>query len=281
MENLSLRVSGHVNSMNRTFIVEDYAEDEFGPWAKDEVTGEQGYDDDERSCFWTWDDTWVCLASQTIQGPPGEKKRRKKKRKRQRTILKGLEEHSVEMNRYKIPNGGQKRSLLGGPKERQARKACQKAMKVYRRVVGKDFLPNRSRGKDQTGKRQRRTNLDSQPHKHPIKKDVARPGNQTIGLPVFGRFLDSRCWVVLHKDLYCMGGGNPIESCQPSNACCSGLWLHTVDRIRAAIERFKRHAWYCGITMQFCRCDKSLMFANSETETCKESCIIHFPTIQG
>ena len=42
MENPSLRVSGHVSSMNRTFIVEDYAQDEFGQWATDEVTGEHG-----------------------------------------------------------------------------------------------------------------------------------------------------------------------------------------------------------------------------------------------
>ena len=27
-----------------------------------------------------------------------------------------------------------------------------------------------------------------------------------------------------------------------------------------------------------CRCNKSFVFANSETETCWESCIIHFPT---
>ena len=40
MENPSLCVSGHVSSMNRTFIMEDYAEDDFGQWAKDEVTGE-------------------------------------------------------------------------------------------------------------------------------------------------------------------------------------------------------------------------------------------------
>ena len=52
MENL--RVSGHVSNMNRIFVVEYYAEDVFGQWAKDEVTGEQGYIDDERSCFWTW-----------------------------------------------------------------------------------------------------------------------------------------------------------------------------------------------------------------------------------
>ena len=53
MENPSLRVSGHVSSMYRTFIVEDYAEHDFGQRAKDEVTGEQGYVDDVRSCFWT------------------------------------------------------------------------------------------------------------------------------------------------------------------------------------------------------------------------------------
>ena len=81
IENPSLRVSGHVSSMNRTFIVEDYAEDDFGTWATDEVTGEQGCIDDERSCFWTWDDT-VCLAVQTIQGPPGEEKKRKGQRSR-------------------------------------------------------------------------------------------------------------------------------------------------------------------------------------------------------
>ena len=41
MENPSLRLSGHGSSMNRTFIVEDHAEDDFGQWAKDGVTGEQ------------------------------------------------------------------------------------------------------------------------------------------------------------------------------------------------------------------------------------------------
>ena len=40
-----------------------YAEDEYGQWVTDEVTGEQGYMDDERSCFLTWDDieyVWQC-----------------------------------------------------------------------------------------------------------------------------------------------------------------------------------------------------------------------------
>ena len=68
MEHPSLSVRGHVNSMNRTFIVEDYAEDEFGQWAKDEVTGEQGFVDDERSCFWTWDDTECVWQSRPFKG---------------------------------------------------------------------------------------------------------------------------------------------------------------------------------------------------------------------
>ena len=54
-ENPSLRVSGHGGSTSRTFIVENCAEDEYGHWAIDEVTGEQGYIDDEGSCSWTWD----------------------------------------------------------------------------------------------------------------------------------------------------------------------------------------------------------------------------------
>ena len=88
MENPSLRVSGHVSSMNRTFSVEDYAEDDFGQWAKDEVTGEQGYVDDERSCFWTWEDTEGVWQSTPYKGLPVEKKKRKGKWKTQRKIQK-------------------------------------------------------------------------------------------------------------------------------------------------------------------------------------------------
>ena len=77
MENPSLCVSGHGSSMNRTFIVEDCVEDDFGKWATDEVTGEQGYIDDERSCFWTWDDTECVWQSKPFKGR--QVKRRKGK----------------------------------------------------------------------------------------------------------------------------------------------------------------------------------------------------------
>ena len=58
-ENPSLQVNRHGGHTSRTFIVEDCSEDDFGHWATDEVTGEQGYTDDERSYFWTSDDS-VC-----------------------------------------------------------------------------------------------------------------------------------------------------------------------------------------------------------------------------
>ena len=68
MENPSLRVSGHGSSMNRTFTVEDCAEHEFGQWAMDEVAGEKSYIDDERSCFWTWDDNEYAWQSRPFKG---------------------------------------------------------------------------------------------------------------------------------------------------------------------------------------------------------------------
>ena len=66
MENPSLRVSGDGGSESSTFIVEDFIEDEFGPWATDEVTREQRYVDDEGSFLLGLGTTQACSAVQTI-----------------------------------------------------------------------------------------------------------------------------------------------------------------------------------------------------------------------
>ena len=47
---------------------------------------------------------------------------------------------------------------------------------------------------------------------------------------------------------------------------------------RAAIGRSKKHAWYYGITTEFCRCIKSVVFSNCETQSCMEGFTLHFPT---
>ena len=165
--------------MNRSFIAEDYAEDKFGHWAKDEVTGEQGYVDDERSCFWTW------------EGPEREKEKAK-------DDPKGPEQHSLVMNKCKILNGGKKKTQFGGPKERKARRACQKAMmgsfkggfRPYQSDKGasKDFHQNKGRGKDQKGKGKEGIYPQSgfSASETPNEEGYGRPGNQTTGLPVIG-----------------------------------------------------------------------------------------------
>ena len=42
-------------------------------------------------------------------------------------------------------------------------------------------------------------------------------------------------------------------------------------------KKIKKQALFSGITTEFCLCNKSFVFANSETATCMESCIIYFP----
>ena len=67
LENPSLRVSGSGSNPSRTFIAENYLGDEYGLWAIDESTGEQGFFDDERSCFWKYDDNEYVWQSRKFQ----------------------------------------------------------------------------------------------------------------------------------------------------------------------------------------------------------------------
>ena len=47
---------------------------------------------------------------------------------------------------------------------------------------------------------------------------------------------------------------------------------------RAATKGFPKHSRHHGSTMEFWRCNQSLVVANSKIETCVECCILHFPT---
>ena len=138
--------------MNRTFIVEDDAEDDFVQWAKNEVTGEQGYIDDERSCFWTWDDNeypeWrgLCLVVQ---------------RKERQLRLGGTGNDGFEEGGFRLcqPDKG-----------------------------AKDYTQNKGKVKDQKGKGQGRSlsSIRTCSLRNPMKKDMAMPGNRTTGLPAMG-----------------------------------------------------------------------------------------------
>ena len=109
--------------------------------------------------------------------------------------LKGPEEHSLVKNKHRNLNGGQKKIVLCGPKEREARKVFRKVMKAFKKVVFaftnqkrvQAMISSRTKAEARTKKERARKvlilNLDFQPRKHPVKKDTAMPGNQTIGIP--------------------------------------------------------------------------------------------------
>ena len=77
LENPSLRVSGSGSNPSRTFIAENYLGDEHGLWAIDESTGEQGFFDDERSCFWKHDDNEYVWQSRKFQDRQVRRKRKR------------------------------------------------------------------------------------------------------------------------------------------------------------------------------------------------------------
>ena len=142
----------HGGITNRTFIVENYAEDDFGQWAMDQVTGEQGYIDDERSCFWTLDNNEYTWQSRPFKSRQVRKKKAKEKAK----VDIKKKEHSLVKNKHRTLNGGPKKIVLGGPKEKEARKVLRKAMKAFRKVIfaltNQNKVRHKGRGKDEKGK---------------------------------------------------------------------------------------------------------------------------------
>ena len=136
------------------------------------------------------------MAVQTIQEPPSEEKKRERKRKRQRWIQKnGREEHSLVKIKHRTRSGGQKKIVLGGSKENEARKGFSKGnggfqeggFRTYQPERVQAMISTRTKAEARTKKERARKvlicNLDFQPRKHPVKKDMAIPGNQTIGIP--------------------------------------------------------------------------------------------------
>ena len=57
---------------------------------------------------------------------------RAKEKERAKMDSKELEDHSLVKKKHRVLNGGQKKILLGGQKERKVRKASQTAMKAFR-----------------------------------------------------------------------------------------------------------------------------------------------------
>ena len=105
------------------------------------------------------------------------------------------QEHSLVTSKHRTQNGGQKKIVLGRPKENEARKAFRKVMKAFRKVVltlthekrVQAMISTRTQAEARTKKERAKKvlilNQDFQPRKHPVKNCMAIPGNQTIGIP--------------------------------------------------------------------------------------------------
>ena len=151
-----------------SFIVEDYPEDEYGQWAIDEATGEQGYVDDERSCFWTWDDNDYTWQSRKFQDPKSKEEKVKEKVKA-KVASKELVRHTLVKNKLKTLSGGQKKMVFGGSREKEAKKALRKVRTTFLKVILVPTIQKRvqyhsykGRGKDQKRKgKESSRNVDS------------------------------------------------------------------------------------------------------------------------
>ena len=145
MENPSLRVSGHGGSTSRTFIVEDYPEDEYGQWATDEATVEQGWIDDERSCFWTWTTTSMLGSPESFRIAKSKEEKAKEKVK---VDPKELVRHTLVKNKPKTLNGGRKKIVLGGPGVKKSRKGSSKGNDGFQKSGFRTNQPEKGTGNE-------------------------------------------------------------------------------------------------------------------------------------
>ena len=254
-ENPSLSVSGHLNCMNRIFFVEDYAEDEFGLWAKDEVAGEQGYVDDERSCFWTWDDTECVWQSRPFKGR--QMKRRsgrgtgKGKGRFKRTGRAFFGDEQTQDTEWR-----QEEDPVWWSKGNKGKKGLSKdndgfqkgGFRPYQpdKGAGKDFHQNKGRGKDHKGKGKEGTFHQS-----------GFSASETPNKEGYGQAWESDDWSASHwsDDSWSPDAGwfctrtytawmvaPPMNLANhPTHVVLDFGCTRSIGS-RAAIERFKRHA---------------------------------------
>ena len=198
----------------------------------------------------------MCLAVQTIQGPPDEKEKRKEMEKEKaEDDPKGPEEHFFGDEQAQDPEWWLEEDLVWWSKGKKGKQGWSKGNDGLQiRVVFARTSPTKvqamtftiakaeERVKKEKAKKELFLNRDSQPQIHPMKKDMAKPENQTIGLPVTG---------LMVPGLQMLGGS--VQSLkhhgwwqQVNHPTHVVLGLGSTRSIgsRTAVERFSKHAWY-------------------------------------
>ena len=136
---------------------------------------------------------------QTHTTAASEKEKGKRKEKAQGKQKKSGRAFLGEEKKHKIQDCGQKRTLLGGPKDAKKKNQLSKSndgsqkgsFRPYHpdKGAGMDHVQNKGKGYSPTQKKARKKlilNTDFQPLKHLKKKDIPTPGNLMTGLPVSG-----------------------------------------------------------------------------------------------
>ena len=168
--------------MNRTFIVQKCAEDDFGQWATDEVSGEQGYIDDERSCFWTWDDNEYAWQSRPYKGRQVKRRKGKGKGKSKRTGRAFFCEEQAQ-----DPELWPEEDLAWWSRGKKGKQGWSKGNEGFQKVGFRPYQPDKSAGKDYT------QNKDKEKDQKIKSKERIYPQSghsdsetRTTGLPAIG-----------------------------------------------------------------------------------------------
>ena len=202
---------------------------------------------------------------------------------------KELVKHSWVKNKHRTLTGGQKK-VFGGPRVKEARKAVRKVnnylsendVRTYHpeKVTSNEYTPYKGRGKDQKWK-----------GKESACPQSGLSASETPSEEGYGHTWESDDWYSSLTDdsstsaagWYGTGHGAwmasiPLNPANHPTHVVLDLGCTRSIGSRATIRRFQKHALYYGITTEFCRCKNPVVIANSETETCWERCIHHFPT---
>ena len=217
---------------------------------------------------------------QTHTTAASEKKEREKKKPK--VSKKEAEEPSLAKEKHKIQDCGQKRTLLGGPKDAK-KKQLSKGNDGSQKGSFRPYHPDKGAGKDyfqNKGKGYSPSQKNSKKEAHP------QHGLSASETPEEERYTHSwesddwsssqwpdESWTPAAR--WCRARDHSAWMAVPSLNLAShpAHWILHLGCTRSfgsisAIKRFQKHCHY----------NKSFVVANSETESCRESFTVHFPT---
>ena len=234
------------------------------------MTGEQGYIDDEKSCFWTWNDTECAWQSRPFKGR--QVKRRTGQERKARRFFQRSGRAFFGDDQVQDPEWWSEIDFAWwskGKEGKKGKKGFSKGNVVFQKGgfrpyqpdkgAGKDFHQNKGRGKDQEGKGKEGTFPQSE-----------LSASETPNEEGYGSAWESDDWSSSHwtdasytpdAGWFCTKAhtawmvATPLNLANhPTHVDLDPSCTRSIGS-RAAIEIFKKHAWYYGIRTEFCRCN--------------------------